>query len=122
MIHSKIFAAVFTGTFVVGPFIVWLGLYIGAKSDLQLRPTLALIRVVRWIGWILAVALFVVHLVNEDFHSAYSIALFTFSIGLSFPEQWVKKHFTPELIEPDSPVNTGQMSDSSSCVTNPIRH
>jgi hypothetical protein len=100
---SKLLAIEITSLFLALPFIVWLALYIAARWwSINLRPVLPWLNILRWVGWGLGVALSLIYLGLDRF-PAYGGAMITFSIGLSFPQGWVKRRFAPELIEPNSP-------------------
>lgn len=102
MIHSKVFALASEAILVVGPLIVWLGLYLAAASGSQLRPALPWIRAVRWFGWASGVVLFIGHWAYESIPRSFGLALLTFAIGLAMPEGWVKQRFAPDLIGPET--------------------
>jgi hypothetical protein len=86
------------------PFIVWLALYVAAGwRSIGLRPLLPWLRILRWVGWGLAIALYLTHFAHDGFPWVYGAAMFAFSTGLSFPEGWVKRRFAPDLTEANSP-------------------
>lgn len=90
-----------TSAIITLPLILWLALYLAVRRwSISPRPALPWLRTMRWLGWGFGIVLLFVHLANDRFPLAYGIALTAFSTGLSFPESWVKRRFTPDLIEP----------------------
>jgi len=77
--------------------IIWITLY-GATRwwSIGLRPVLPWLRILRWVGWGLAIALYIAHFARDHFPSAYGAAVFAFSVGLALPESWVKRRFVPD--------------------------
>jgi hypothetical protein len=89
---------------VVAPMIVWLALYVAARwGSISLRAALPWLRILRYVTWGSAIALYIVHFAHDRFPWAYGAAVFTFSAGLALPESWVKRRFAPDLIESNSP-------------------
>jgi len=85
--------------FVLAPFILWLALHEADRWwSVPLRPTLRWMRILRFLGWGIGIALGVVGLAHNRF-PVYGMACFAFSGGLLFPERWVKRHFVPEPAE-----------------------
>jgi hypothetical protein len=101
---SKLLAIEVTSALVASPLIVWLALYLAARWwSLGLRPVLPWLRVLRWVGWGLGIALYLTYFARDRFPWVYGAAMLSFSIGLLLPEGWVKRRFAPDLMEPDSP-------------------
>jgi hypothetical protein len=83
------------------PHIIWLALYIAARRrPIEARPILRWLRILRWVGWGLGIALFTLSLARDHFPFIYGLAMTAFSTGLSFPESWLKRRFAPDLIGP----------------------
>ncbi len=79
------------------PFIVWLMLYATSRRwPVHVLGFLRPLRIMRWIGWFVGVALFVLHLGNDKFPALYGLLGFSFSTGLSFPESWIRRRFCPD--------------------------
>ena len=86
------------------PMIVWFALYVAARwGTIGLASVLPWLRILRWVTWGLAVALFIAHFTHDRFPWAYGAAVFAVSAGLSLPEGWVKRRFATDLIQPNSP-------------------
>jgi hypothetical protein len=86
-------------TILAAPFFLWLFLYaISRYWSLNLRPLIVWIRIARWTLWGIAAGLVLLALV-KDGSTRYGAGFFACSIGLSFPERWLKAHFAPELVE-----------------------
>ena len=84
----------------ISPFVLWATLSAAARREKSIpRFILPLLRALRWFGWISgAVILIVGGLDFYGFHGwPYGIALVTFSIGLSFPESWVKQRLDHQV-------------------------
>ena len=83
------------------PFLVWLALYAASRAfSVGLRPILPLMRVLRWVAWGAGVVLCLAHLTLNRF-PFYGMACLSLSLGLSFPETWVKRRFAPDLMASD---------------------
>ena len=83
------------------PLFVWLAIYMAARRrQIQARPTLRWLRVLRWVGWGFGIALLTLSLARDHFPFIYGLAMTTFSTGLSLPESWLRRRFTPDVIEP----------------------
>jgi hypothetical protein len=65
---------------IAAPLVAWLVLYAAACWwRIGLRPVLPWLRILRWTGWGLGIALFLVHLARNRFPVIYGIAMFSFS-------------------------------------------
>ena len=85
------------------PFLIWLALYAAARAfSVGLRPILPLMRVLRWVAWGGGLVLCLASLALNHFPSSYGMASLSLSLGLSFPETWVKRRLAPDLM-PNSP-------------------
>jgi hypothetical protein len=82
------------------PHVIWLTLY-GAsrRRPIDARPVLRWLKILRWVGWGFGVALGLLALARGHF-PIYGLAMSTFSTGLSFPESWLKRRSTPDLLKP----------------------
>jgi hypothetical protein len=97
---SKVFAIEITSLLITLPFIVWLALYVAAHwCSINLRPVLPWLNILRWVGWGFAFALLTLSLARDHFSMVYRQAMSSFSLGLAFPQSWVKRRFAPDLIE-----------------------
>ena len=97
---SKVLAIEISSPLIVLPFIVWLALYVAARWwSFDLRPVLPWLNMLRWVGWGLAIALLILSLARDHFPMVYGQAMTSFSLGLAFPQSWVKRRFAPDLIE-----------------------
>ena len=98
-IHS-VFSMFRTGLFVVGilgPFVIWAGACVAVKQEISKPDSLLrALRVGRWIAWLGAILLWL-SFIKQPHWWVYAGCATTFSIGLSFPEQWLKKHFHAEV-------------------------
>ena len=79
----------------LAPFVIWLALYAAARRSFRLRPLVPWMRTLRWIAYGSGVALGLAHFTSAHFSHdfTYAAAVLTFSIGLSFPESWLKGRF-----------------------------
>jgi hypothetical protein len=94
---------------IIAPFFLGFALKAAARRwVLDLRPIYPLIKALRWTAWISGAVLWVIHLTGPLFRGewAYGMALIAFSIGLSFPERWLKER----LAQTESPDNSGPSS------------
>jgi hypothetical protein len=99
---SKLLRAEIVFTLMFLPLLIWLALYLVATCwSVNLCPALSWLRILRWLGWGLGVALFIVGLAHDSFPRIYGLALISFSVGLSMPQGWIKRRFAPELLEPE---------------------
>jgi general stress protein CsbA len=81
-------------TLVIAPLALWLSFFYLAKfSSIDLRRALPWLRVLRWVAWILATPFMFAAIVNDSYHHffVYGCGLFSFSAGLSFSQNWLKK-------------------------------
>jgi hypothetical protein len=101
--ESKVLAIEVGAALIASPIIIWLALYWVARwSSIGLRPVLPWLRILRWVGWLLAIALYITHFARDRFPWVYGAAVSAFSVGLALPESWVKRRFAPDLIEGDA--------------------
>lgn len=97
---SKVLAIEISSPLIALPFIVWLALYVAARWwSINLRPVLPWLNILRWVGWGFAITLLTLSLARDHFPMVYGQAMALFSLGLSFPQSWVKRRFAPDLIE-----------------------
>lgn len=84
----------------VSPHIIWLALYGASRRwPIDPRPVLKWLRILRWVGWGIAIPLGLLALARNHF-PIYGLAMSTFSTGLSFPESWLKRRFASDLFKP----------------------
>jgi ABC-type enterochelin transport system permease subunit len=72
----------------------------------NLRSTLPWLRALRWTAWLVGMILVVTTVLglhSDRLLFAFAGGLVTGSIGLGVVETWVKRHYAPELIPPESP-------------------
>jgi hypothetical protein len=75
----------------LGPFAVWAGIYLAVKYNrFTLQSMLRVMRVWRWISWSTG-ALLLLGTLILNLPLAYGLSITTFSIGLSFPQSWLKQ-------------------------------
>jgi uncharacterized protein involved in cysteine biosynthesis len=85
---------------VSAPFVVWLLLYLASHWwSADLRPASSWLRVLRWLTWIAGLALMLVSLAPNHLLFSYGAAISSFSMGLSFPEDWVKRRLAPDSLK-----------------------
>jgi hypothetical protein len=78
---------------IAGPFVVWGVLYVAVRRmPSHLRLLMKRLRVLRWITWCLAIAFWLFTFVSASqlIRWSFGSAFLTFSIGLSFPQNWLK--------------------------------
>ena len=70
------------------PLLFWIMLYaVARKWPFDFQPLLTWMRAVRYVTWACGLVLMV-----AGAHWPYPMALITFSLGLSFPEGWARRH------------------------------
>ena len=75
----------------LGPFVVWAGVFAARKQRaFELVSIFRLLRLWRWISWIIAVVLWLCYLLPFHLPWIYGGSATTFSLGLSFPELSLK--------------------------------
>jgi len=89
------------------PFGTWGLLLIIAKlRHPDLRPMIRWLRLARWAVWLVGITLATAALVTNrmwhSWHFSIGMSLVALSLGLTFPEKWVKRNYAPELIESES--------------------
>jgi len=78
---------------ILAPFVIWLALYVAARWwSFGLQPLVPWMRTFRWITYGSGIALGLAHFTSAHFYHDFTCAaaVLTFSIGLSFPENWLK--------------------------------
>lgn len=84
--------------FVSLPLIFWLAIYLAARWwSINWRPILLWLKILRWVGWGLGAVLVLVSIFRNVFPITDGALILTFSAGLSIPESWVKRQFSPKL-------------------------
>jgi hypothetical protein len=64
----KLVAIEIGSALLAAPMIVWLALYLAARcGSIGLRPVLPWLRVLHWVAWGLAIALYIVHFAHDRF-------------------------------------------------------
>ncbi len=100
---SKLLAIETYSGFSLSPLIIWLALYGASRRwPIDPRPVLKWLRILRWVGWGVAILLGLLALARDQFPS-YGLGMSTFSIGLSLPESWLKRRFASDLSSDSSP-------------------
>ena len=94
---TKVLTIAMAALISVAPFFLWLALYFAAGSwPLDYRFLIRWIRVLRWITWSSGLVLLLLNFGGiGHIHSPYPMALISFSIGLSFPQEWLKRRILP---------------------------
>lgn len=89
----------------LGPFAIWAGIYLASKlSIFTVDSMFRALRVWRWITWIAGILLWLSCLPPLRLHWFYGASATWFSLGLSFPDSWLKKR----LNSPDATTPTLQ--------------
>lgn len=83
------------------PLVIWAALGIARQVyGANLSVWLLRLRVLRWIFWIAGVAVSFVTLVsNTHWSFSIGIGLWTFSLGLAFPQGWLKRYYARESLQ-----------------------
>jgi hypothetical protein len=85
-----------TSLLIIAPFVLWGVLYVAVRKwSLDLRPLIPRFRVFRWVAWSCGLLLYVGYFLGAHYPWGFPIAVVTFSIGLSFPESWLKRQYAP---------------------------
>jgi hypothetical protein len=96
---TKVLTIAMAALISVAPFFLWLALYFATRSWLlDYRFLARWIRVFRWITWSSGLVLLLLNfggIGHGHIHSPYPMALISFSIGLSFPQEWLKRRALP---------------------------
>jgi hypothetical protein len=80
----------------LGPFPIWVAIYLAARQNtFTLDSMFRILRVWRWITWIAGVVLWLLFLLPPHIRWQYGACVSTFSLGLSFPESWLKARVSP---------------------------
>jgi hypothetical protein len=99
---SKLLTIGITSLLVIAPFVVWGALsVVMRKWSLDPRSLLRWFRGFRWVVWSCGLLLWVGYGVSffmgrPHFPWVYAGAVVTFSVGLSFPERWLKERFAAQ--------------------------
>jgi hypothetical protein len=73
------------------PFVLWTALYLMARrSPDDMRPIVPWVGVLRWISWLITVALFMTHLMFERFPAKYPFLSLGFTAGVMLMDLWAK--------------------------------
>jgi hypothetical protein len=96
ILRVKPFAIAVGIALVAAPLVFWLFFYCLARfSSVDLRNAMPWLKALRWVTWILSMALAGAAVVVDPIHlhylAPYGFALFSFSAGLSIPQGWLKK-------------------------------
>ena len=93
---SKLLVIGIRSLLIIAPFIVWGALYVAVRKwSLDLQSLVTWLRGFRWVVWSCGLLLFIGYFAAGHFPWVYAISVVTFSIGLSFPERWLKEQFPP---------------------------
>jgi hypothetical protein len=87
---------------VIAPLAFWSALYFADRRGHSFSPfILLMLRTLRWTFWILALALFLASWIHFHHYRVLVLAgaASTFSVGLSFPERWLKRRI-PNPLDP----------------------
>lgn len=77
----------------VGPLAVWAVVYAALKQNLfQAESMLRVLRAWRWITWVASILILVCIVLPFHLSWFYAVSASTFSVGLSLPESWLKRH------------------------------
>ncbi len=96
---SKLLVIGVLALFSLLPHVIWLSLRVASKRwPIDARLILRWLRILRWVSWGLAVTLCIETVARGHF-PFYGLAMSTFSTGLSFPENWLKRRFASNLTE-----------------------
>lgn len=88
------------------PFAAWGILAAVARNwKANLRPTLAWLRASRWVIWLIGMPLVLAAVLSHEYFWLFPIgaSLISASAGLAPVEGWVRRHYAPELLPPESP-------------------
>jgi hypothetical protein len=88
----------------LGPFAIWAGIYVAANLNIFTSGSMfRALRVWRWITWIAGILLWLSCLPPFRLHWLYGACASMFSIGLSFPDSWLKRRLNaPDEATPTS--------------------
>jgi len=93
---SKLLVIGISSLLIIAPFIVWAALYVAvSKWSLDLQSLVPWFRGFRWVVWSCGLFLFIGYFAGGHFRWVYPSAVATFSVGLVFPEKWLKEQFAP---------------------------
>ena len=74
------------------PFVLWLALYLTARrSDVDVRLIAMWVGVLRWITWLITVALLMTQFVFERFPVKYAFLSLGFSSGVMMVDLWTRR-------------------------------
>jgi hypothetical protein len=80
---------------IIAPLVFWAGLHLAVRRGQRIPgAVLPVIRTLRWIGWATGFVLLIAYGTGLKLFHVWPLgtAILTLSIGLSFPERWVKGH------------------------------
>jgi hypothetical protein len=81
---------------IIAPFIVWGALYVSVRKwSLDLQSVARWLRGFRWVGWSCGLLPYIGYFAGGHFPWVYPSAVATFSVGLYFPEKWLKGQLAP---------------------------
>jgi hypothetical protein len=93
MVTQKLLLQTFGLLLIIAPLAFWAGLRLAVRHGHQIpNAVLPVIRTLRWIGWAIGVTLYIAGGTGfRGFHQwPLGTAILTFSLGLSFPERYLK--------------------------------
>jgi hypothetical protein len=87
---------------ILGPFVIWAVVYAATERNaFTVDSMLRVLRILRWVTWIAAGLLWVSCLPPFHLLWFYGASISTFSVGLSFPEGWLKGRLSsPNITTP----------------------
>jgi hypothetical protein len=91
---SKLLVIGSTSLLIIAPFVVWGALYVAVRKwSLDLQSLVPWLRGFRWVVWSCGLLLYIGYFVGGHFPWVYPASVATFSVGLVFPEKWLKGQF-----------------------------
>ena len=93
---SKLLVIGISSLLIIAPFIVWGALYVAVRKwSLDLQSLVPWLRGFRWVVWSCGLLFYIGYFAGGHFPRVYAGAVATFSIGLYFPEKWLKEQLVP---------------------------
>jgi hypothetical protein len=93
---SKLLVIGISSLLIIAPFIFWGALYVAVRKwSLDLQSLAPRLKGFRWVVWSCGLLLYIGYFAGGHFPWVYPISVVTFSIGLDFPERWLKGQFAP---------------------------